>query len=186
VESDKRNFESVYSKKVRAGRRRTYFFDVRTTRSNDYYITLTESKRKFDEDGYERHKLFLYKEDFNKFVEGLNDTVNYIKTELMPDYDFDEFKRPLEDGQPYNPDAQNAPSAAIDATSEVAAEEAVDSEEVVAVESDADDAVEEVVDSEEPTDTVEEAEALDETSTDTPEDSQPVEEPIDEEDLKWD
>ena len=115
MESEKRKFESVYSKKVRAGRRRTYFFDVRTTRSNDYYITVTESKRKFDEDGYERHKLFLYKEDFNKFVEGLSDTVNHIKSELLPDYDFDQFDRPIEDGTPYDGDAQQSkPSEVVE------------------------------------------------------------------------
>lgn len=88
-----RRFESVYSKKVRAGRRRTYFFDVRQTKGDDYYLTLTESTRKFNSDGYERHKIFLYKEDFNRFLESLNDVVNHIKTELMPDYDYDEYTR---------------------------------------------------------------------------------------------
>lgn len=89
----KRRFESVYSNKVRAGRRRTYFFDVRKTKGNDYYLTITESKKRFDGDGYERHKIFLYKEDFNRFLEGLNETVDYVKTELMPDYDYDEYTR---------------------------------------------------------------------------------------------
>ena len=82
-----------FSKKIRAGRRRTYFFDVRTTRSNDYYITITESKKRYDHDGYERHKLHLYKEDFNKFLTGLKETVDHVKTELMPEYDFDEYTR---------------------------------------------------------------------------------------------
>ena len=82
---------AVYSNKIRAGKRRTYFFDVRATKSEDYYITITESKRNFDSDDYERHKIFLYKEDFNKFQNGLNDAINHIKTELMPDYDFDAF-----------------------------------------------------------------------------------------------
>ena len=82
---------AVYSKTIRAGRRRTYFFDVRTTKSNDYYITLTESKKKFSDDGYDRHKIFLYKEDFNKFIEALNETVNHVKQDLLPEYDFDEF-----------------------------------------------------------------------------------------------
>jgi len=86
-----RNNEEIFSKRVRAGRRRTYFVDVRTTRSNDYYVTITESKKKFDEDGYERHKIHLYKEDFNKFVAALNETVDHVKTELMPGYDFDQF-----------------------------------------------------------------------------------------------
>ncbi len=83
----------VYSKRVRAGKRRTYFFDVRTTRSNDYFLTITESKRRFDNNGYERHKLHIYKEDFNKFIAALEETINYVKTELMPDYDFDMYSR---------------------------------------------------------------------------------------------
>ena len=86
-------FESVYSAKVRAGKRRTYFFDVRKTKGEDFYITLTESTRRFNGDGYERHKIFLYKEDFNRFVGSLEEVVNYVKTELMPDYDYDEFER---------------------------------------------------------------------------------------------
>jgi len=83
--------ESVYSKRIRAGKRRTYFFDVRETRGNDYYLTITESRKRFDSDGYDRHKIFLYKEDFNKFIKGLTDAVDFVKTELMPDFDFDAF-----------------------------------------------------------------------------------------------
>ncbi len=85
--------ESVFSKKVRAGKRRTYFFDVRRTKGDDFYLTLTESTKKFNGEGYERHKIFLYKEDFNRFLEGLEETIKYIKTELMPDYDYDEYAR---------------------------------------------------------------------------------------------
>ena len=85
--------EPAYSMKLRAGRKRTYFFDVRPTRSEDYYLTITESKRKFDGEGYERHKIFIYKEDLNKFIAVLNNTVDHIKTDLMPDYDFDSFHR---------------------------------------------------------------------------------------------
>ena len=92
-ESNQRRFESVFSKKVRAGKRRTYFFDVRQTKGEDYYLTLTESTRRFNGDGYERHKIFLYKEDFNRFLDGLNEAVNHVKTELMPDYDYDEYTR---------------------------------------------------------------------------------------------
>ena len=92
-ERNQRRFESVFSKKVRAGKRRTYFFDVRRTKGDDFYLTLTESTRRFNGDGYERHKIFLYKEDFNRFVDNLEETVNYIKTELMPDYDYDEYTR---------------------------------------------------------------------------------------------
>ena len=83
--------ESVYSKRIRAGKRRTYFFDVRATRGNDYYLTITESRKRFNDNGYDRHKIFLYKEDFNKFINGLNEAVNYVKTELMPDFDFDAY-----------------------------------------------------------------------------------------------
>jgi hypothetical protein len=83
--------ESVYSKRIRAGKRRTYFFDVRTTRGNDYYLTITESRKRFNDDGYDRHKIFLYKEDFNKFIKALSEAVDYVKTDLMPDFDFDAF-----------------------------------------------------------------------------------------------
>jgi hypothetical protein len=86
-------FESVYSHKVKAGKRRTYFFDVKKTKGEDFYITLTESTKRFNGDGYERHKIFLYKEDFNRFVEGLEETIDHIKNELMPDYDYDEYTR---------------------------------------------------------------------------------------------
>lgn len=95
MESNK--FESLYSQKVRAGRRRTYFFDVRKTKGDDYFITLTESTRKFNEEGYERHKIFLYKEDFNRFLNGLNDVINHVKTDLMPDYNYEEFDNRDED-----------------------------------------------------------------------------------------
>ena len=70
--------EEVFSKKVRAGKR-TYFFDVKATRSNDYYITVTESKKRLEDGVFVKHKIFLYKEDFEKFAEGLKDTIEYIK-----------------------------------------------------------------------------------------------------------
>ncbi|MBK8044730.1 MAG: DUF3276 family protein [Haliscomenobacter sp.] len=92
-ERNQRRFESVFSRKVRAGKRRTYFFDVRQTKGDDYYLTLTESTRKFNGDGYERHKIFLYKEDFNRFLDNLQDVIDHIKTNLMPEYDYDEFAR---------------------------------------------------------------------------------------------
>ncbi|HKK61122.1 MAG TPA: DUF3276 family protein [Bacteroidales bacterium] len=75
------NRDEIYSKVVRAGKR-TYFFDVKATRKNDYYLTITESKKRFGKDGkffYEKHKLFLYKEDFDKFADSLEDVVNYIR-----------------------------------------------------------------------------------------------------------
>lgn len=86
-----KQIESIYSKRIRAGKRRTYFFDVRATRGNDYYLTITESRKRFDDNGYDRHKIFLYKEDFNKFIKALGEAVDYVKTELMPDFDFDAF-----------------------------------------------------------------------------------------------
>jgi hypothetical protein len=91
--------ESVYSKRIRAGKRRTYFFDVRATRGNDYYLTITESRKKFNEDGYDRHKIFLYKEDFNKFIKALGESVDYVKTELMPDFDFDAYNHDTPEGE---------------------------------------------------------------------------------------
>ena len=90
-ENNDKKMESVYSKRIRAGKRRTYFFDVRETRGNDYYLTITESRKRFDSEGYDRHKIFLYKEDFNKFIKGLGEAIDYVKTELMPDFDFDAF-----------------------------------------------------------------------------------------------
>jgi len=82
-------YSGFFSKKLKAGKRRTYFFDVRSTKQGDFFLTITESKKKFEGEGYDSHKIFLYKEDFKKFLEGLNETVDYIKTELMPEYDYD-------------------------------------------------------------------------------------------------
>lgn len=90
-DNNEQKIESVYSKRIRAGKRRTYFFDVRATRSNDYFLTITESRKRFNDNGYDRHKIFLYKEDFNKFTKALNEAVDYVKTDLMPDFDFDAF-----------------------------------------------------------------------------------------------
>ena len=87
AQAQERSGEDVYSKPVRAGKR-TYFFDVKATKGKDYYLTITESKRKMDSNGhfaYDKHKIFLYKEDFEKFVEGLEDVINYIKTECLKD-----------------------------------------------------------------------------------------------------
>lgn len=84
--------KEIFSERVRAGKR-TYFFDVKATRSNDYYLTITESKRRFKDDGYtyEKHKIFLYKEDFNKFLKALNSSVDHVKEELLPEVDFEKF-----------------------------------------------------------------------------------------------
>ncbi|HMF71152.1 MAG TPA: DUF3276 family protein [Flavitalea sp.] len=97
-DNNEKRMESVYSKRIRAGKRRTYFFDVRATRGNDYYITITESRKKFNENGYDRHKIFLYKEDFNKFLKALTEAVDYVKTDLMPDFDFDAYNHDQVEG----------------------------------------------------------------------------------------
>ncbi|MBA4260202.1 MAG: DNA-binding protein, partial [Chitinophaga sp.] len=91
--------ESVYSTRIRAGKRRTYFFDVRATRGNDYFLTITESRKRFDNNGYDRHKIFLYKEDFNKFIKALGEAVDFVKTDLMPDFDFDAFNHEYPEGE---------------------------------------------------------------------------------------
>ena len=104
--------ESIYSKRIRAGKRRTYFFDVRATRGNDYYLTITESRKRFDDNGYDRHKIFLYKEDFNKFIKALGEAVDYVKTDLMPDFDFDAFNHD-EASEDSNPHENNHGEAAV-------------------------------------------------------------------------
>ena len=102
-----RKIESVYSTRVRAGKRRTYFFDVRATRSNDYFLTITESRKRFDNNGYDRHKVFIYKEDFNKFIKAITEAIDFVKTELMPDFDFDAFNH----DEPYNSEESNDANA---------------------------------------------------------------------------
>ena len=79
--SDSKFNQEIHSKVVRAGKR-TYFFDVKTTRNDEYYLTITESKKRFSENGkfhFEKHKIFLYKEDFDKFSECLQDIIEYIR-----------------------------------------------------------------------------------------------------------
>ncbi len=101
---DQKDRNEIFSKRVRAGKR-TYFFDIKATRSNDYYLTITESKRKYKDDGfsYEKHKIFLYKEDFVKFVDALNETVEHVKSELLPDFDFEQFN-----GEEYSVEEQQS------------------------------------------------------------------------------
>ncbi len=106
---ERKEREEIFSKAVRAGKR-TYFFDVKATRRNDYYLTLTESKKRFDDDGrfyFEKHKIFLYKEDFEKFTNGLLEAINYIKevkgdevVEKVPD-------KPSEDDKKLEPVVSN-------------------------------------------------------------------------------
>ncbi len=110
---EKRNTESLFSKRIKAGKRRTYFFDVRETRGSDYFITITESKKRFNDDGYDRHKMFLYKEDFNKFLAALTDTINFVKTDLMPDFDFDAFNHDESEEREYTGSYDNNTVAAV-------------------------------------------------------------------------
>lgn len=124
-ENNDKKMESVYSKRIRAGKRRTYFFDVRATRGNDYYLTITESRKRFDDNGYDRHKIFLYKEDFNKFIKALGEAVDYVKTDLMPDFDFDAFNHEYnEDGNTGSyssePVEESEPVPVVTATTQVA------------------------------------------------------------------
>lgn len=114
---EKRNTESIFSKRIKAGKRRTYFFDVRETRGSDYFITITESKKRFNDDGYDRHKMFIYKEDFNKFLVALTETVDYVKTELMPDFDFDAFNHDDSEEREYNSEPAAVAAVAVAETS---------------------------------------------------------------------
>jgi hypothetical protein len=101
-ENNDKKMESIYSKRIRAGKRRTYFFDVRATRGNDYYLTITESRKRFNDNGYDRHKIFLYKEDFNKFIKALTEAIDHVKTQLMPDFDFDAFNHDDAEGNEHD------------------------------------------------------------------------------------
>ncbi|WP_372776740.1 DUF3276 family protein [Mangrovibacterium sp.] len=90
-ESENKFRQEIYSNAVRAGKR-TYFFDVKSTRKDEYFLTITESKKHYEQDGrfhFEKHKIFLYKEDFEKFADGLNDVVDFILS-----------KQPIEDAEP--------------------------------------------------------------------------------------
>ena len=98
AKSQERGTDDVFSKPVRAGKR-TYFFDVKATKGNEYYLTITESKRKIERDGkyvYDKHKIFLYKEDFEKFSDGLKEVIEYIKERC-----------PVVEARPYSDDYQS-------------------------------------------------------------------------------
>lgn len=114
------HLDNVFSQKVNAGKRRTYFFDVKETQGEDFYVTITESTRRSDGNGYNRHKIFLYKEDFNRFQEGLDNAINHIKTELLPDYDYEEFDRKHEEWEKENQEkeAENTSSDSFSSDSE--------------------------------------------------------------------
>ncbi len=131
--NNEKKLEAIYSKRLRAGKRRTYFFDVRATKGNDYYLTITESRKRFDDNGYDRHKVFLYKEDFNKFLKALNEAVDYVKTDLMPDFDFDAFNHDDYDEEGGHNNSYVAPPVTTSAPAEVPApvEEPVNDEKVI-------------------------------------------------------
>lgn len=97
MEQDHNRPESVYTGKLRAGKRRTYFFDIRPTRNQGFYITLTESTRRQEGEGYIRNKIFIYKEDLNQFIHAFESCVKHMKEELMPEYDYDEFTKRQEE-----------------------------------------------------------------------------------------
>ena len=87
--------EEIYTKVVRAGKR-TYFFDVKATRRDDYYITITESKKRLGKDDkpfYEKHKIFLYKEDFEKFMNGLIDAISFTAGSVITNHPYVEIKQ---------------------------------------------------------------------------------------------
>lgn len=97
-ELERNDKEEIFSKAIRAGKR-TYFFDVKATRKNDYYLTITESKKRFDEDGnyhFEKHKIFLYKEDFEKFAEGLHEVIDFIQANQLELTDTESLDEQLE------------------------------------------------------------------------------------------
>jgi hypothetical protein len=133
-ENNDKKMESVFSSKIRAGKRRTYFFDVRATKGNDYFLTITESRKRFDDNGYDRHKIFLYKEDFNKFLKALTESLDYVKTELMPDFDFDAFSHEYDPA--FVPDENQAstvpPVFEAPSSTEVKSNEVIETKEVEA------------------------------------------------------
>ncbi len=118
-DNNDKKMESIYSKRIRAGKRRTYFFDVRATRGNDYYLTITESRKRFNDNGYDRHKIFLYKEDFNKFIKALTEAVDHVKTQLMPDFDFDAYNHDEVEGEELGDDIRTEVSSEVTASAPV-------------------------------------------------------------------
>jgi len=96
--------EVIFTKAVKAGKR-TYFFDVKSTRANDFFVTITESKKKFnmgeEKPFYEKHKIFLYKEDFEKFIEGLNDAITHIKANGLNGESNSNTQQPKQDSNPF-------------------------------------------------------------------------------------
>ena len=114
---DRHDQEEIYSQRIKAGKR-SYFFDVKATRGQDYYLTITESKRRQHEGedrvSYEKHKLFLYKEDFLKFAEALQDAIAYVREELLTPDEVAELDRPRPTYDERERPAYTAPSPAFD------------------------------------------------------------------------
>ena len=113
IEKKKTERDDIFSKAVRAGKR-TYFFDVKATRKNDYYLTITESKKRFEEDGrfrFEKHKLFLYKEDFEKFADGLKEAIDFIQSEQGVYNEEGQLEAPRQKQETEQPEAEEAESA---------------------------------------------------------------------------
>ncbi|MDA3912529.1 MAG: DUF3276 family protein [Bacteroidales bacterium] len=111
--NDSKGRQEIFSNVVRAGRR-TYFFDVKKTRKGDLYLTITESKKMFDKEGafhFEKHKLFLYKEDFDKFTESLNNSVNFIDENVEDFLENPEMETPLQASKPEAEDVVDAQKA---------------------------------------------------------------------------
>ncbi|MCB9202136.1 MAG: PUR family DNA/RNA-binding protein [Flavobacteriales bacterium] len=111
-----KNEDEIFSKSLRAGRR-TYYFDVRETRAGDYYLTITESKKNTNDDGtfnFKKHKLYLYKEDFNDFKEMLNETTDYIVNEKGEEVISERHQKDFTPETATSEDAENSSSSSID------------------------------------------------------------------------
>jgi len=105
-DNNEKKFTPIYEKKVRAGKKRTYFFDIKETRNNSYSLIITESRKRFDDRGYDRTSIYIYQEDINKFAKGVAEAIDYIKTELLPDYNFEQYDNEYEEnGEGYVPQA---------------------------------------------------------------------------------
>ena len=118
-DNNEKKFVPVYEKKVRAGKKRTYFFDIKETRNNSYSLIITESRKRFDDRGYDRSSIYIYQEDINKFAKGVAEAIDFIKTELLPDYNFDQYDNDYEEnGEGYIPQAPVETAIAASVTSE--------------------------------------------------------------------
>ena len=102
-ENNDKKMVAAYSQKVRAGKKRTYFFDIKESRNNTYSLIITESRKRFDDRGFDRSSIYVYQEDINKFVKGMEEAVYYIKTELLPNYDFDEYSNDYDEQEQVEP-----------------------------------------------------------------------------------